>query len=344
MPVFKQVSPSTDSLPTTPSSDASPQLLCTCPPYPFDEHAGDALSTVSAASAAGSDNNHLASGGLAVAAPLEQPSQQQAPLSLPRRHVATCAVHSSHAMALLKQKAKQQQQLQLERQREQEERRRNPFAPVRVAPSRTFDLYAGSQFRGKQRSGSHSYDVMVDIKHVDLNNSFLCGYLHINGLTDEYPELTTYFEAEIIGPKHSFLTHKWDADELTDEEHWTLFEPFKCFARSVFNGLDGQDSDEDMSDSNPSLRSSRHQYHCDPLKYHHQNENVVFMRWKEHFLVPDHRVQGISGASFAGFYYICYNKITGEISGYYYHQSSEKFQQLLLKHVDERSFAAFEFR
>ncbi|KAG0299709.1 GID complex subunit 4, VID24, partial [Dissophora globulifera] len=286
MPVFKQVSPSTDSLPTTPSSDASPQLLCTCPPYLLDEHAGDALSTVSTAS--GSDNNHIANGGLAAAASLEQPSQQQAPLSLPRRHVATCAVHSSHAMALLKQKAKQQQQQQLERQREQEQRRQNPFAP-----------------------------------HVDLNNSFLCGYLHINGLTDEYPELTTYFEAEIIGPKHSFLTHKWDADELTDEEHWTLFEPFKCFARSVFNGLDGQDSDEDISDSNPSLRSSRHQYHCDPLKYHHQNENVVFMRWKEHFLVPDHRVQGISGASFAGFYYICYNKITGEISGYYYHQSSE---------------------
>jgi len=55
---------------------------------------------------------------------------------------------------------------------------------------------------------------------VDLAESFLCGYLRINGLTEEYPELTTYFEAEIIGPKHSFLTRKWDADELIDEEHW----------------------------------------------------------------------------------------------------------------------------
>jgi hypothetical protein len=52
--------------------------------------------------------------------------------------------------------------------------------------------------------------------------------------------------------------------------------------------------------------------------------DVVFMRWKEHFLVPDHRVEGITGASFAGFYYICYNKRTGDINGYYYHQSSEK--------------------
>lgn len=55
---------------------------------------------------------------------------------------------------------------------------------------------------------------------MDLAESFLCGYLRINGLTEEYPELTTYFEAEIIGPKHSFLTRKWDADELIDEEHW----------------------------------------------------------------------------------------------------------------------------
>ena len=28
------------------------------------------------------------------------------------------------------------------------------------------------------------------------------------------------------------------------------------------------------------------------------------MRWKERFLVPDHRVSQINGASFAGFYYI----------------------------------------
>lgn len=32
---------------------------------------------------------------------------------------------------------------------------------------------------------------------------------------------------------------------------------------------------------------------------------AVFMRWKERFLVPDHKVQDINGASFAGFYYVC---------------------------------------
>ncbi|KAF9578230.1 hypothetical protein BGW38_006082 [Lunasporangiospora selenospora] len=76
-----------------------------------------------------------------------------------------------------------------------------------------------------------------------------------------------------------------------------------------------------------------------------RESDVIFMRWKEHFLVPDHRVQGINGASFAGFYYICYNKRTGEINGYYWHKTSEKFQELILKHVPERNaFGSFEFR
>ncbi|KAF9957556.1 GID complex subunit 4, VID24 [Mortierella alpina] len=252
-----------------------------------------------------------------------------------QQHLSTCALHGT-SIALLKQQAKQRQ---LEILRQEQQRRRDPFDPPRITPSKTFHLYAGSRFRGKQRSGSHSYDVEVDIKHVDLAESFLCGYLRINGLTEEYPELTTYFEAEIIGPKHSFLTRKWDADELIDEEHWTLFKPFECLASSVFYGLDVHDGD-DEDDHMP----CPHHHHYNPQTYNHRNEDVVFMRWKEHFLVPDHRVRGISGASFAGFYYICYSKTTGQISGYYYHQSSEKFQQLLLTHVESRSFASYEFR
>jgi hypothetical protein len=69
------------------------------------------------------------------------------------------------------------------------------------------------------------------------------------------------------------------------------------------------------------------------------------MRWKEHFLVPDHRVRTINGASFEGFYYICFNQVRGEVSGIYFHSRSEKFQQLELKHVEDKGcFAAMEFR
>ncbi|CRG85025.1 Glucose-induced degradation protein 4 homolog [Talaromyces islandicus] len=71
----------------------------------------------------------------------------------------------------------------------------------------------------------------------------------------------------------------------------------------------------------------------------------LFMRWKEYFLVPDHRVRQITGASFEGFYYICFDQAVGTISGIYFHAKSEKYQQLELKHVEDRGCApAIEFR
>ena len=74
-------------------------------------------------------------------------------------------------------------------------------------------LAAGARFTGQQKSKRNSYGVKVELKNVDFEQSFLCGYLSISGLTEEYPVLTTFFEGEIIGPRYSFLTRKWDADE-----------------------------------------------------------------------------------------------------------------------------------
>ncbi|KNC20559.1 hypothetical protein FF38_01895 [Lucilia cuprina] len=64
--------------------------------------------------------------------------------------------------------------------------------------------------------------------------------------------------------------------------------------------------------------------------------DYVFMRWKEHFLVPDHTIRDINGASFAGFYYICFTKSTGKVEGYYYHRSSELYQSIDLNHIEEK--------
>lgn len=58
------------------------------------------------------------------------------------------------------------------------------------------------------------------MQHVDEANSYLCGYLKIKGLTEEYPTLTTFFDGEIISEKYPFLTRKWDADEEVDKKHW----------------------------------------------------------------------------------------------------------------------------
>jgi len=195
------------------------------------------------------------------------------------------------------------------------------FSNIRLIPtSPSSFLRAGSRFRGTQQSERQKYDVQVEIKHVDMRESFLCGYLRIQGLTEDHPTLTTYFEGEIIGSKYSFLTQHqdWGSTDKVDLQHWAKFSAFRPFQSKAKKGL--------------------------PIPGLTQRENI-FMRWKEHFLVPDHRVRTISGASFEGFYYICFNQIQGTVSGIYFHAKSEKFQQLELKHVEDRGcFAAMEFR
>ncbi|KAL4264596.1 Vacuolar import and degradation protein [Pleurotus pulmonarius] len=232
-------------------------------------------------------------------------------------------------------------------------------------------LYPGATFQGTQKSGRNSYDVNVTIVDVDFASSFLCGYLRIRGLTDDWPELTTYFDAEIIGSRYGFLTRNWGANETEDMVHWSRFPAF----RQVKNEL-------------------RKPY----LTMDDRDRGAVFMRWKERFLVPDHRVQDINGASFAGFYYVCVDfnppaqtssrsplspmpeddmnplhlcsptesprrtrrnssvqrtnrspsasreAPLATMSGFYFHQNSEPYQQLSLSHVPERTSSSFEFR
>jgi hypothetical protein len=183
-------------------------------------------------------------------------------------------------------------------------------------------LHSGSRFVGTQQSDSRVYNVDVEIKHVDMAESYLCGYLRIQGssptrigvllscanfyvypigLTEDHPTLTTFFEGEIIGTKHTFQTRNeaWGANEKTDIHHWSRFPAWKPLAK--------QAKRTDFTYRNFAQREH------------------VFMRWKEYFLVPDHRVRTISGASFEGFYYICFNQVEGSISGVYFHAKSERF-------------------
>ncbi|KAJ3476078.1 hypothetical protein NLI96_g11409 [Meripilus lineatus] len=157
----------------------------------------------------------------------------------------------------------------------------NPLTDItrlRVRSQGHHCLYPGATFQGTQKSGRNSYDVTVTIVDVDFSRSHLCGYLRIRGLTEDWPELTTYFDAEIIGSRYGFLTRNWGASEQEDWVHWARFPAF----RHVKNELE-----------KPHLTMKQ------------ADRGAVFMRWKEKFLVPDHRVQDINGASFAGFYYVC---------------------------------------
>ena len=60
--------------------------------------------------------------------------------------------------------------------------------------------------------------------------------------------------------------------------------------------------------------------------------------------MPDHKIEHVNGASFAGFYYICYQKSTATIEGFYYSRNSEKVQSLNLSHDPQPTSSVYQFR
>ena len=54
---------------------------------------------------------------------------------------------------------------------------------MKLLPNHTSSfLRAGSKFVGTQQSDRQKYNVDVEIKHVDMAESYLCGYLRIQGM------------------------------------------------------------------------------------------------------------------------------------------------------------------
>ncbi|KIW91090.1 uncharacterized protein Z519_07984 [Cladophialophora bantiana CBS 173.52] len=162
-------------------------------------------------------------------------------------------------------------------------------------PSATFQPY--SKFKGTQQSDRQIYNVEVTILTVDIEQCSMSGYLQICGLTPDHPTLTTFFTGEIIGgpnQKYSFRTRDpaWGASDKTDLTHWARFPAWRPL----------------------SLHAKRNINFVYPMN--HENwwqQDYIFMRWKEHFLVPDYKLKSIQGASFEGFYYICFNQIEGRL-------------------------------
>lgn len=200
-------------------------------------------------------------------------------------------------------------------------------------------------FVGEQQSGSSRYEIKVEFKSVDLASSEVTGFFEISGLTDDHPVITTCFRGEIINNplsawpgtrQYSFATEEsgWGSFLENDLEHWRKL-----------TGVGHAASDSEF------LRLLRliHSGRRDALH--------VYMRWKEEFLVPDLRVKSLKNALFEGFYYVVLNVgrrndpagytaelIPGSISGLYYHTQNEKFQSLVLRHVETRGpGAAYEF-
>jgi len=166
---------------------------------------------------------------------------------------------------------------------------------------------------------------------VDLQKSSLCGYLTILHLTDDFPKLTTFFEADVIGPQHSFFTEKFDASENDDHYYWSQFPEFKQL----------NEAKNYVSETEVSLSPRSKEF------YNFNQHDSVFMRWKELFLVPDHRIEHISGASYAGFYYIAYDYRKNTIDGYYYHKenpTTRSLQRIQMTYQPKFTHPWFEFK
>ncbi|KAF6717502.1 Glucose-induced degradation-like protein 4 [Oryzias melastigma] len=94
----------------------------------------------------------------------------------------------------------------------------HPPAPVNTHQPgvATSLLYSGSQFRGYQRSKGNSYDVEVVLQHVTIENSYLCGYLKIKGLT------------EVSQPLHQVRCSKEKFDPFSEGTCWKQAESGTC--------------------------------------------------------------------------------------------------------------------
>jgi hypothetical protein len=167
----------------------------------------------------------------------------------------------------------------------------NPLLDVGRARARSDPrgcLYPGAVFRGTQRSGRSAYDVEIRLVDVSFAQSTCCGYLTIANLTDTHPELTTFFDGEIIGPKYGFITgQRFGATEVDDRRHWERFEPYLRGSTKA----DIVRPEMLLRDPLPNISRGETQA---------RERDFVFLRIKEKFLVPDHTVRDISGASFAG--------------------------------------------
>ncbi|CAK9439248.1 uncharacterized protein LODBEIA_P34630 [Lodderomyces beijingensis] len=268
------------------------------------------------------------------------------------------------------------------------------FHPQQQQQQRVFYnsyLQPNAQFVGEQQSGKSRFRIKIEFKTVDLMNSLVTGFLQINGLTKDHSEIVTYFRGEIInnpllylqqgaahGHGHNHIhqhQHHPAPPSLHrhDNHHHHCHHPLKKFSFMSENSSWGSHPQNDLEHWKKLTNSSSlsNQECRDKLKRIYQGErdeetgdHLIYMRWKEEFLLPDSRVKSIPNASFEGFYYIVLNIggggnhssngagavggksdmfRSGGINGLYYHNSSEKFQSLSLQYVQRQDHGVFDF-
>lgn len=167
-----------------------------------------------------------------------------------------------------------------------------------------------------------SCEVIVDIDTIDENSSECTGQITISGMGNQMNVVKTFFIGQIIdnSRRHSFQTRGWGARLDHDEDFWSTFDEFP----SAWKRKIGYSSfKEDINGT-----------------------NGIFMRFKECFIKEDdcekydtkQRYHQRNSGFINGFYYICMNKQSGEIHGYYFNGDDEAGridrQELRLSYVE----------
>ncbi|BFZ57642.1 hypothetical protein PYCC9005_004695 [Savitreella phatthalungensis] len=230
-----------------------------------------------------------------------------------------CVPSSDHATKARGRRPRTRRSQHISKQNHQVQHARDWYLPhhlstsslsaKRLRPLQLSFLRPGARFVGTQKSGRATYEVGVELKHVDMADSFLCGYLRISGLSEEHPTLTTYFEGEVVGPKYSFITKRpeWGTTETIDVEHWARFPAFKNIVlgqrkrekeRQALEATDrnaaakaAMDS-ADIMQSDGRIRSTATTSYTNPIAAvvegngAHVGQGHIFMRWKELLVVP----------------------------------------------------------
>ena len=199
-------------------------------------------------------------------------------------------------------------------------------------------LYSGSKFVGYQIFDGKCLELEVVFKYVNEINSYLCGYMKVIGLSEEYPSITTFFEGEIISEKYPFLTRSYDKNGTNEEVDRSEAHDISSYLKNheIWSTL------RKYWSKFWSFYPFEYTFNCDDFDYNDlKNTDFVFMRWKELFFVADHTLKDIS---FDGFYYICFSKSMATIEGYYYERKSFNHPFITLVHKPEHSLQIYEFR
>ncbi|KIK19387.1 hypothetical protein PISMIDRAFT_629406 [Pisolithus microcarpus 441] len=196
-------------------------------------------------------------------------------------------------------------------------------------------LYPGATFTGSQRCGCNSYS----ITDIDLLSSFLCGYLCIHGVTEDWPELTTYFDGEIMGNWHGFLTQKWEASEQVDMLHWQRFPAFHYLVISYTVVVNLSITGFYYICMEFNLWSPASTALC-PTMVPEGSEAATSTLLPPRHCHCDLSVQRAGNGSSIG---PCCPLLAAMVSGFYYHLKSELYQQLSLTHVVQTFSSMFEF-